>query len=165
LSPTGRDSSASKTHLSPFCLSPSTHTLHVRQVSVSVHRYARTITQTQATSDKQACAHARARTKTRKEEDEEEKTRAHTHGTSLTHYIIHTHVSRVAPKQGQEKPKFTSFQLIILSACQPIGLYYLFTLYRCAPISLPAPQAATHGGGGGGGGGGKRERARDRERE
>ena len=44
--------------------------------------------------------------------------------------------AHVGATQGREKPKFTSFQLIILSASQPIGLYYLFTLYRCASERL-----------------------------
>ena len=35
--------------------------------------------------------------------------------------------------QGQTKPKYTSLQLIVLSAIQPIGLYYLFTLYKYNP--------------------------------
>lgn len=36
--------------------------------------------------------------------------------------------------QGKTRPKWTSFQLIILSAIQPVGLYYLYTLYKGAGL-------------------------------
>ena len=38
--------------------------------------------------------------------------------------------TEVDPDSGKARPKWTSFQLIILSAAQPIGLYLLFTLYK-----------------------------------
>merc|ERR1712216_647026 len=42
--------------------------------------------------------------------------------------------TQVDPETGQTKPKYTSLQLIVLSAIQPIGLYYLFTLYKGAGL-------------------------------
>lgn len=45
--------------------------------------------------------------------------------------------TEVDPESGKARPKWTSFQLIILSAAQPIGLYFLFTLYKCLPSPPP----------------------------
>ncbi len=135
-------------HPSPICCHFACRLAYAaRAPSARKHAQIRTHNNTDTSDKRQASVrtrtHARVRVRTlAKKKREKIKTRAHTHGTSLTHYI-HTHVSRVVPNQGREKPKFTSFQLIILSASQPIGLYYLFTLYRCAPTSLLVRQHAS----------------------